>query len=343
MRMLTVALAVVSAMCTPCFARQSENAALWYWRAFAMNPNLTMDADTPLVDHLRDMDNPDWKLSPAAESSIKALDEIIVEFVHGSEKPSCDFGIDRSQGPNALLPHLSPMRLLTRAMLADARMCIVRKQPARAKTLVIACLRAANHLSGDGLTVSSIVSTSMLKTTLATISVGLDSNTWDDPGLKAILEELARFDEADPTQLRRATINSQRSLIEWMRADLANGGQKTRAFLPAVASIGEDGSIHQDERSLKVTPTMLDQYARFLDAADKAWSADNTAEAIATLEQQIGDNEFGPLTHRVAESLRRPLRERDEIARQLSETRSRITQQLQVDRTAPDPKAPPSP
>ncbi len=343
MRMLTVALSVVSAVCTPCFAEESENAALWYWRAFAMNPALMMNHDSPLNDHLREMDSPNWKLSPEAESSITALDEIIDEFVRGAEKATCDFGVDRSQGPYALLPHISPMRLLTRATLANTQMCLKANQPDRATTLVVACLRASHHLSGDGPTVSSIVSTSMLKTTLATINLGQDSNTWDDSHLKAILEELTRFNKDDPTQLQRATISSQRSLIEWMRADHANGGHKTREFVSSGASLGQDGSIHQDQRSLKVTPTMLDQYAQFLDAADKAWSVDNPGEAIAELEQRIGDDEFGPLTHRVAESLRRPLRERDEVATHLAETRDRLNQQLQAGSTPSEPKASPSP
>lgn len=301
--------------------------------------DLRLAAQQPPARHGRSGLEP----TPEAEAAIKGIDDAIEEFVRGAEKDRCDFCVDRSQGPNALLPHLSPMRLLTLATLANAQMCLKANQPDRAKTLVVACLRASHHLSGDGPTVSSIVSTSMLKTTFATINLGLNSNAWDDSHLKAILEELTRFDAVDPTQLQRATISSQRSLIEWMRADLANGGHKTREFVSSGASLGQDGSIDQDERSLKVTPTMLDQYAQFLDAADKAWSADNPAQAIGELEQRIGDEEFGPLTHRVAESLRRPLRERDDVAQQLAETRKRLSTQLQTDGAPAVPDAPVKP
>lgn len=342
MRPLTVVLSVVSAVCAPCFAGQPENAALWYWRAFAFNPALMMTFDSPLHEHLRDIDTPDWQPTPEAESAIDGLDEMIDEFVRGAQKETCDFGVDHSQGPNLLLPHLSPLRLLTKAALADARMCLNQKQSDHAQTLVVSCLRASRHLSSDGLSVSSIVSASMLQSTLVTIKVGLDANAWDESHLKHILDELSKFDAPDPTQLQSATIGAQRHLIEWMRADLANGGAKSHKFISSIASLGQNGSVLIDERPLQVTPTMLDQYARCLDAANTAWSAANPADAVTALEQRIADDEFGPLTRSVAESLRRPLRERDEVARHLSEITTRIREKLQSN-GAPPKSSPPTP
>jgi len=342
MRMLTVILIWLLATTAHSSAGEQRNAALGYWRSFALMPE-----QPELIawkERVEDVDQPDWKLDPALHDAFRdAFDDSIAEFAKSSQEDHCDFGIDHSQGPNAFLSHLSPMRVIVCAALAEARICMDSSRPDRAKSMVSMCLRASRHLTQDKTTLSSMLAGSLLSRTLKTINFGLDANAWNPSQLNAIFGQLESFDSSDPTQLQQSTILSQRRLVEWMRNDLKEGGSQTEKFISMAASLRSTGSLHQDPQQLTVTPEMLDQYSQFLDVADKAWSAENPSEAIADLEQRIGDNEFGPLTHRVAESLRRPLRERDDVARQLAETRKRLSTQLQTDGAPTVPDAPATP
>src|SRR5438045_7400232 len=84
--------------------RTDINPALLYWQAFAVIPDLSADDQKYLFDtewRTRPMDERAGQLALRFDATFRFLRQA------AASKPPCDWGIDMSEGPYALLPHLA--------------------------------------------------------------------------------------------------------------------------------------------------------------------------------------------------------------------------------------------
>jgi len=110
-------------------SKPDDNAALQYWRAFAMMPTLD-DYSRPRIDM--------WD-TLAINDSLRSLLATYTNAFHlahlGAAKPRCDWGVSMDvDGPFTLLPFLARGRDLSRAMLLQASPTSSRASRTRACT-----------------------------------------------------------------------------------------------------------------------------------------------------------------------------------------------------------------
>ncbi len=127
----------------------SRNAALSYWQAFALLPqiddevrkklSLAAAGSSPVDDDLRALVRP-------SEAALKCLHR-------GAGIESCVWGIDYQSGPNAYLPHLSKARELARVALLRARIRFETGQNEAGVEDVLATVQLARHVGQEGVVV----------------------------------------------------------------------------------------------------------------------------------------------------------------------------------------------
>lgn len=71
-------------------------------------------------------------------------------LVDATKRPDCDFGVDRSAGLDAMMPHLGKMRGLARALRADAERALAAKDLDGAAQRVAAMIRMGRHINQHG-------------------------------------------------------------------------------------------------------------------------------------------------------------------------------------------------
>lgn len=121
-----------------------RNAALLYWRAFAVVPEMTKEQDKLL----------DSPTTTALDERVEALLrqwETALNLLHaGTQIPACDWGIDwRSEGPGAVLPHLSKARQLARVACLRARMALADGDVDPAAADLAATATLAQHVGAE--------------------------------------------------------------------------------------------------------------------------------------------------------------------------------------------------
>jgi hypothetical protein len=127
------------------------NAALSYWQAFAVMPELTDEQEKILVK---------WNEVPLNEASTKLIESTAnaLGLLHrGARMPACTWGTDLEEGPAALLPHLSKTRQLGRAACLRARYRFEQGDQEGAIDDVIATLVLARYTGSEGLLISILV------------------------------------------------------------------------------------------------------------------------------------------------------------------------------------------
>src|SRR5689334_14898530 len=98
--------------------RTDINPALLYWQAFAVMPDLAADDQKHLFEsewRNRPMDERAGKLVLRYDATFRVLRQAAVS------KVPCDWGVDMSEGPYALLPQLAKAKRCAQAAALRAR------------------------------------------------------------------------------------------------------------------------------------------------------------------------------------------------------------------------------
>ena len=123
-----------------------ENAAVGYWKAFAMmvEPSKSMNDLDELINKEKDLQVKDLQWLHSYRSSIK-------EAIKMSSFERCRFvlPVDYPEGFELLLPHLGKVRLLAKILVLDALRLAKKGQWQQAMDRYVSVLRMAEHVQQD--------------------------------------------------------------------------------------------------------------------------------------------------------------------------------------------------
>jgi hypothetical protein len=129
----------------------AANAALKYWKAFALMPAIDKDQEKLFADWSKaPLDPPALKLVAASENSL-------IYLHRGAKLPRCDWSPDYGDGMELLLPHLAKARDLARLAGLHARHEIAEGRPESGVEDATSMLALARHVGSDPVMICLVV------------------------------------------------------------------------------------------------------------------------------------------------------------------------------------------
>ncbi len=130
---------------TPKLDPLAQNAALAYWQAFALMPELSqqeIELRSDVLEGKRPIDDEARKIIQKSEASLRCLHR-------GAKMERAAWGVAWEEGPDAALPHISKARELVRLAVFRAHNRFVLGQSEQAVDDVLAGMTLARHLPQD--------------------------------------------------------------------------------------------------------------------------------------------------------------------------------------------------
>lgn len=289
-RTLALAALLAAGAAAPALAVDSkDNAALGYWRAFAL---VTPDrADAISAFDRSTLGAPDFALVDDAVLSVVRDDALIDRLLDSAAKPDCDFAIEYERGLDALLPHLGPMRTGARILAIRARLDLAEGRPDHAAACLDAAIRSAEHLIGDDTLISSLVSAAITASVQPVLEFALAEGLFDAGQRATLRAALDRFAKDDPFGVV-ASIRREKGVIAlWASATLTGPGAPD-----AITQVAGDSPVAA--RLAKAVANGADirpqiaLYEAYMDRAAAALAARDGA-AIDDLRRAVESGAFG--------------------------------------------------
>jgi len=188
-----------------------DNAALLYYQGFLSHPQLTEEARVHMGDVARGKAAPDEQVREDIGQSSGAI-----HFAEAAAKvPDCQWGVQFSEGFDALMPQMAQMRWMTFVLIADAR---VRAADGDYRGAMERCLLTetfAYHI-GDDTIISYLVSISVRNLAYKCIQEVAGLAAGDAELLQWLKNELAksRINTLSPTRPMKFEIESVTDLVQ---------------------------------------------------------------------------------------------------------------------------------
>ena len=198
----------------------ADNAALGYWKAFAMLPKMDKDQDESLQKSLKNLGPVPKDLIPVIEASKNAMHQMH----RAAAMPLCQWGVAREEGLNAMLPHLSKIRELTWVACLRAQFRFERGQAAGAIRDATAVMALGRHTSTDELLISILVDYAIERQAIRILAAYL-------PGLEPdALNELSRSLDGLPARrtVHDAILTEKEVFLGWLIRELRKEGGKEK-------------------------------------------------------------------------------------------------------------------
>jgi len=246
----------------------------------------------------------DWALSrqsptPEVRAAFARVQPALDMAREATSATRCDFGLDRSRGFELQLPHLMPMRALSRLLSAEAVLAMEDGDWDRATQTIASASRLARHVQGDGIVVSSLVSAATLTLPDERLGDLEASGKLDAEAATRLLGELEAFDAVDPLNLASAFSNegvmAQSSIERVLAEHPADAGAKLAEMFGVEGSEAADSIVKLSADDLR---GQLDQTdALYREYAALARSTDPAARSarVAELENEIREGKHGEL------------------------------------------------
>ena len=148
-------------------ARTDVNPALKYWEAFMLAQNVPQAARDQLFTN-------DWQ----GQQIPAKIGELLSGYDHSfrlmrtaakAEMP-CDWGLDLSEGPELLLPHLAQAKMMSRIARLRVMWDLQNGRPAEARDDLLATLTLARSIPHDGTLISVLVQIAMEHILISTVA-----------------------------------------------------------------------------------------------------------------------------------------------------------------------------
>ncbi|MDP1661180.1 MAG: hypothetical protein Q8L55_04615 [Phycisphaerales bacterium] len=287
-----------------------DNAALVYYSIW-MNDNREVMA--PFMESYGDVQYGKALPKPVADYLALRKDDIS-RMVRAGKMQHCDFGIDRGEGFNVLLPHLGKLRMAARTLNADAARCLLEGKPDEAADRYVAIFGLARHAAGDRLLISSLVGIAIA--TLPEDGLVDHKVAWQltPSGRARVLAAIDRLDGAAGFRLKDA-LEGEREMAVELTIFKYGGPDAGRRFADEVLSMAADASppppaqpgsaraakdeITDIERIRQMDGEALHAEARKLNRfyveASKVWDAPDATQRLRELVLEVDRGGFGLL------------------------------------------------
>lgn len=209
----------------------ADNAALFYWRAFAVMPNLDEKQETAL----RDAAEKPGPVSEAAAKIIAQGDSAMRELHRGARCSRCVWATPLEDGAETLLPHCGKARQLARLACARARLNFQQGRPSAAIDDLASVMTLGRHLATDGVLVSVLVDYAVERLAIETAARHLGD--LQPAQLQEFAERLDRLPAA--TTMHRAMESEKECLLEPFIRDLSRPEGKEKA-MSLLKSLGDE-------------------------------------------------------------------------------------------------------
>ena len=189
--------------------REDINPALLYWQAFAVMPDLAPDDQKHLLEtqwRTRPMDERAGELASRYDQSFKLLKAAAVA------KPPCDWGVDMSLGPQALLPHLAKAKRCATVAVLRARWAVQQGRPEAARDNLESAFVLGRNASRDGTLISALVQIAVEKIVLSYVV-----QQWPELSTETIGSFLGAIDSAPARGTMATSMETERmALYGWL-------------------------------------------------------------------------------------------------------------------------------
>ena len=219
-------------------AQPPQNAALFYYQAFMLSQEPQDQATLrALGELLKGRPEPNETVGKYIEKNRPALDLVIA----AGQIPNCDWGLDFSQGTSMQIPHLSPLRRLSKIVLAEAKVFAAQRQYGTALSRCLTAHKMAAH-AGDDMIISFLVGISIADMTNECIQAILSEMPQDRQILYWLKEELAKVEKRPATlvKLKNSIMNDANSTAIDLTKDKID--QVLSVFLAPMVGLSGDNS-----------------------------------------------------------------------------------------------------
>ena len=146
-------------------AESPKNAALLYWQAVALVPELTLEEKT-LLNKTPHGEFRTVELNDTSQELVKRCGLTLTMMRRGAQIPECDWGILWEDGAAALMPHMGKVRMLVRLAVLRARHRLQATQGMKDDDLesvedLVAAIQLARHTGSDDILISQMFRNAM--------------------------------------------------------------------------------------------------------------------------------------------------------------------------------------
>lgn len=284
------------------------NAALAYRKAFdllAGIPDLSELTDTVYAQMESDPSRAVYQ-GTAVRRLLEVSSEAIELARLGANLKYAEFGTDRAQGFNMLMPHISTMRNLSRLMTIQSRAMRANGHSEESADVVADLLRMSRHAASDDVLIGSLVGVSCATLAFESIEDAVARGELDPMSAQRLLSGLDA-DTEDQFSFANA-IESEYGLLIDSITEMEDPGFELGELLGSVSN-NEDSLMLMDFEREELLE-MIDQMGPAYTMAAEAFREPDPAKArllIDQLETELGDGTYGAVATIFMPSLSRAL------------------------------------
>lgn len=305
---------------------EASNAAPIYWRAFF---SYSTSEDLKGVDWgaMRELDDATgYELSATELEQLAKAEGVIATALRASGVEPCNWEIDYDQGIGALLPHLGPMRNLTRLFAADVRRCVGEGDLDGAVDRLVAMHAFSRSVRGDGVLISSLVSCAIAnlaadETTELLARVDLTAEQKE-----RLIGALDAYGEEDPFAVKAAIANEGVWMTAWLAQEIREG--RLRKQMDFLFSMGDGGNSGEIERISRMADEALiedlRQCRQYYADAVSIWDQADAADRLAALGEMVMGGRYGRFATILAAALEKSKQSDDRCRAALADSRREI-------------------
>jgi hypothetical protein len=309
MRFFTLALALVAVQSTaarqsanPVHATGPQNAATWYQRAIEQFLGLPENQRELLTNGYDPASGPP---SPEMRMALANVQGVFANIQRGSMQETADFGLDYEHGFELLLPHLGPLRQITKAARTDAMVRLQSGDTSGAAERLATLYRMAGHSGDDRILISSLVGQAIFSAADQTVQYGADNGSFNAADATQLLGATKSLGTDDPFQYLESVAMEQEVAVNWL-SDKFDEAETPEQFAQFLATFDGDHPQWQelalDEDAFNES---LNQYDTVMTRVVEAFANPDAEAAKAALDQIAGElerGEHGPLAAAVIPS-----------------------------------------
>ena len=277
-------------------ARDSDpkNAATWYARSIAAWQKFKQSSPQQaelIANYTRDQ-----PVTPALRAALGAAQGAIGDFRKGSQQEYCDFTLDYSQGFELMLPHLSEMRGIARAMGADAAIRLADGDTSGAAAELASMYKSSGHFGDDRVLISSLVGQAVFQFADGAVQAGLDSASFNAADAAALLGGAKQLGTDDPFTYVEALGMEQEIVLATLEKYRGPEGAQNLAALMGEPGVGAElGAL--DDAAFDEALCQYDAYMTRVNEIFAMTDKDAALLEARKLEQSLVAGEHGPIAH----------------------------------------------